>query len=285
MKRSMKTGILCAALVGCMTIGGVSAYFTDGDTVTNTFTVGKVKMTLTEPAYPGDQSPEVTNLVPNEEIAKDPTVTNSGENDEYVFLEVFVPYASLVTADPVTGEKRAAANIELFSYVVNDGWYEMEDSESAAQSAAHVKEGYVRHLYAYASASGKLTALKGTDNGGTEDGAGNNKLTAGETVSKPLFSYVKMANIVEDANQPEGTAMEASVQKILINGYAIQTTAVGSSDTTADGRYDPAGSSDAETVWDVLDGQVDPEGNGFYGDSVTQKVSEYFSKTVMGRKN
>ena len=48
-KKRMKTMIAATAMIGVLAIGGISAYFTDGDTATNTFTVGKVSIDLQEP--------------------------------------------------------------------------------------------------------------------------------------------------------------------------------------------------------------------------------------------
>lgn len=44
MKKQTKTIAVAAALAAVLTIGGVSAYFTDADTATNTFTIGKISL-------------------------------------------------------------------------------------------------------------------------------------------------------------------------------------------------------------------------------------------------
>lgn len=87
MKKSTRNKALVLGLVGVMTIGGIAAYFTDGDTQTNTFTVGKISLDLQEPNW---EPPK--DIVPEQEIKKDPQIKNDGINDEYVFLEVVVPY-------------------------------------------------------------------------------------------------------------------------------------------------------------------------------------------------
>ena len=43
-KKRMKTMIAATAMIGVLAIGGISAYFTDGDTAPTTFTVGKVSI-------------------------------------------------------------------------------------------------------------------------------------------------------------------------------------------------------------------------------------------------
>ena len=69
-KQLLRTLIACGLVVS-VAAGGTVAYLTDAETATNTFTVGKVKIDLEEPGYPGNDSDEVKNIVPNQEIMKD----------------------------------------------------------------------------------------------------------------------------------------------------------------------------------------------------------------------
>lgn len=75
-KKRMKTMIAATAMIGVLAIGGISAYFTDGDTATNTFTVGKVSIDLQEPNWNPPKD-----ITPNQEIKKDPQIKNDGIND------------------------------------------------------------------------------------------------------------------------------------------------------------------------------------------------------------
>ena len=78
-KKRMKTMIAATAMIGVLAIGGISAYFTDGDTATNTFTVGKVSIDLQEPNWNPPKD-----ITPNQEIKKDPQIKNDGINDPYM---------------------------------------------------------------------------------------------------------------------------------------------------------------------------------------------------------
>jgi len=145
------TASVAASMLGIMAIGGIAAYLTDADTATNTFTVGRVSLDLVEPHYPGNDSEEVRNLVPNEEVRKDPTVVNDGVNDEYVFLEVYVPYDTALVAgqdgriEQYTNNPDYSVNVtgyypagtvdksemlpivrQLFEYTINNGWIELD---------------------------------------------------------------------------------------------------------------------------------------------------------------
>lgn len=212
-----KMSALSLAMVGALSVAGVSAYFTDADTATNTFTVGKVSMDLQEPNWVPP-----TDITPNEEFAKDPQIKNDGINDEYVFMEVVVPYANVVTAN-ADGSKNAAADTELFIYEVNDGWVEL-----TAQMVKDEDAKTVTHLYAYAPSLGEaMTAV------------------AADEITDTLFDYIRFANVVED----EG--LEGETKHVVVNAYGIQTNFL--TDATLDGTDD--GIDTAAEVWSVLSTQ------------------------------
>ena len=89
----MKKKILTAALAVCMlatlVIGMSLAYFTDTESKTNTFTVGNVDITLTEPGWLGDTSADDVRLIPGKTIAKDPTIkVAQSSQTAYTFMKV-----------------------------------------------------------------------------------------------------------------------------------------------------------------------------------------------------
>lgn len=94
MKKKVLTVALAVALVAVM-VGGSLAYFTAEDEVTNTFTIGSVKIEVVEdfvepqtmiPVVKADESD------PNY-INKDARVKNTGENNAYVQMYVAIPKA------------------------------------------------------------------------------------------------------------------------------------------------------------------------------------------------
>ena len=97
MKKKLMT-VLALVLVIAMSVAGTYAYLTSQDTVTNTFTVGDVKIKLDEAkANPdgslaaGDERVDANSykLLPGHEYAKDPTVTVlSGSESSYVKMTV-----------------------------------------------------------------------------------------------------------------------------------------------------------------------------------------------------
>lgn len=92
------------ALVAALAVGGTLAYLTSTDTVTNTFTVGQVKITLDEAkvgtdgkALTGDSAARVDKndykLMPGHVYDKDPTVTvKAGSESSYVRMLVTVTF-------------------------------------------------------------------------------------------------------------------------------------------------------------------------------------------------
>ena len=95
MKKKITAIFLCVALVAIAIAGASLAYFTDTtEEVQNTFTVGGVKIDLTEPKW--DKNADHT-LMPGIIYDKDPTITvEDGSQDSYVFLEMTLnKYSSL----------------------------------------------------------------------------------------------------------------------------------------------------------------------------------------------
>ncbi len=89
-KRSIFTLVLSLSLTAVIGIGSTLAYLTaQTATRVNTFTVGKVNMTLTEPNWDAASSHI---LVPGVPIDKDPTITvEQNSEDAYVFVKAVYP--------------------------------------------------------------------------------------------------------------------------------------------------------------------------------------------------
>ena len=87
-KKKIVSLCLAAVLVVMAIAGATVAYFTDTDAKENTFTVGNVDITLTEPNWESSGSVDAPDVYPGEPLAKDPTVTNSGKNPCFVRISV-----------------------------------------------------------------------------------------------------------------------------------------------------------------------------------------------------
>lgn len=109
-KKSILLAATAVMLVAAMSIGGMLAYFTDEESKTNTFTVGKVDIELTEPNWNADEAA----LIPTRVIPKDPTITVAeGSQTAYTFMKVELSedFATLLT-----------------NYAVAKGWTDPDDA-------------------------------------------------------------------------------------------------------------------------------------------------------------
>lgn len=208
--KNKRKGLLAVLLVMVIAVASISAYFTDTETVTNTFTIGEVDIELTEPNWDAlpdandNEIPDVAeNIVPSQIIIKDPKVTNVGINDAFIFVEVEVPYASIITVQD-NGTRNAKTETELFTYTVNNGWVEL------GTGTKDTTKKVVKHTYAYGN-SEKLTVV------------------VKDVSTSSLFDSVTFVNAIE------GQGLENSTKAINITAKAIQTTNLNG------GISDPAG--------------------------------------------
>ena len=144
--KKKKTILVAAVLLLIFLIGGLYAYFTDTKTVTNTFTIGNVAITLTEPHWSTidvneNNIPDAAEKkAPGETIVKDPTITNTGSNDAFIFAKVESACTTNTSSTNATPK-------EIFTYTINSGWILMTDGSCDSQTHT------VSRVYAYGSSS------------------------------------------------------------------------------------------------------------------------------------
>lgn len=228
-KKNMKPILIAGAAIACLGIAGVSAYFTDAAKITNTFTVGKVDVTPNEPAW---EPPE--NIVPNQEFDKNPEVTNSGNNDAYVFIQVKIPKAKVAYAD-ADGTKRnedKSESVALFDCAYNGtaGFNTTNWAELTAEKDE--TETYVTRTFVYGTSS---TAKALTPTAKTES----------------LFTTIKFKNVLE-GQQIESSKLENSELNVDVTTFAIQTDYLG--DETNDGSGSTT--NDPAAIWAILEKQA-----------------------------
>lgn len=202
-KRLAITMAACA-LMSALAVGGTFAYLTDNEGATNTFIVGEVKVDLTEPGYPGNTSDEVKNLVPNQEVEKDPKVTNTGVNDAIIFVTVEVPVKE-VTVVGADGTKGAKEVTELF-------WF---------KDAADAQGTFANNFN-----SADWLELTTKETKGAIDGSTTTYVFAHRTAvtkdvtTNALFGKVQLKNVIE------GEVTAGAAQDIKVKTYAIQASDV-----------------------------------------------------------
>lgn len=97
MKKKVLALTICLAMIAIAVIGGTLAYFTDQtDPVENTLTVGKVDISLDEPAWDGSEGVEHI-LMPGVSFAKNPIIRVAEDSERaWLFLDVTIKDANLL---------------------------------------------------------------------------------------------------------------------------------------------------------------------------------------------
>ena len=141
-----KTIISAIVLLAIVAVGGAIAYFTDTDTKTNTFT----DITLSEDHWvttdnDSDGVPDAAeNIVPDQEIAKDPVITNdSATAPAYVYAKVAIPCTTDATPE------------EIFTLnTIGSGWNLMTDGVCTS--------GVATKVYNYGTSSAMTSLAAGS---------------------------------------------------------------------------------------------------------------------------
>ena len=178
--------ISCAALLVCITVGVTVAYLTDNDTVTNTFSVGKLGMYMDETdvdEYGVAKTPAARDkdnsykIVPGHTYIKDPTIwyAYDDEADEVVNSEAAWLFVEV---------KNELADIEATDYT-------KVDAQIKANSWAVLStEGDTTIYYKAQDAATAKTEVK-------------------------VFANFKVSGTVENASNFEG-------KQIIVKAYAVQ---------------------------------------------------------------
>ena len=237
-----KLTIISVALIMIMAVGGVLAYLTSTASVTNTFTVGNVDITLDEAVADSEGNPVDENgnpvdnvedavrtdegnkyhLIPGQTYVKDPTVTVKAKSEEsYVRMILTVTNKTAVDAI-IAAEKNGLTDYaDLFA-----GW----DEEK------WLYEGFVTDADTISFEFRYFEKVDGFEDDGTE----------ADKVLEPLF---KELVVPEFLNNDELAALQAC--EVIVDGHAIQ--AVG---FEAD---DAAGLTAEDVAWAGFDKQAELE--------------------------
>ena len=164
---------LCAVLLIAASVLGTMAYLTSTDTVTNTFTVGKVEIKLDETDVTNPTGPRVQansyKLMPGTTYTKDPTVTvKAGSEESYVRMKVTFNNATEIIAlctdpewaeDGPTGTEKAyplmymvnfvEANAAKWDGIIPDNMFEIEKMLADAKYFAYDKTADTLTYYFY----------------------------------------------------------------------------------------------------------------------------------------
>ena len=174
--RKILVSVAALALVAAISIGGTIAYLTSTDKVENSFTVGKVAITLDE-AQVNPDGTAVTpaarvkantyKLMPGHPYTKDPTVhVDADSEDSWIFVKVENGISDIEAAE-ATGEN---AYTPIAKQIANNGWALLDNQTNI----------YYKKYTASATAEKDLTVFsnfKISDNVTTWGNAADAKIT------------------------------------------------------------------------------------------------------------
>lgn len=212
-KRKIMKGLVCIAIGAIIAVTGHTlAYLTDREEVKHIFTVGKIDISLTQPEL------ELTEpVLPMQRILTQPVIKNQGDNDAFLFVQVDVPCANVMTAT-VDGKKCEAADTELFTWEMEPEWIAVGEVVKDEERKVHT------YTYAYGS---------------------DQQLVPFQIQQQAVvYSSVQVANIVE------GQGLEEQNLKVELRAYGIQTDHLAGADASwGDGDGDALR---PQQVWEVL---------------------------------
>ena len=234
MKKKIVALCLCVALAVVAIGGATLAYFTDTDDATNTFTVGKVDITLKETFDEYNAK-----LMPGVDVNKDVSIKlNEGSSDAYVWYLWKIP-ADLDSIDGTTGTNNALhvnslgrtwdkysknqnywAEGQTEALPVDQTWDHDPETELGLTAGP---EGYLYtekidgvdyHVYA-ALYHGKLSA-------GQETSQAMTKVYLDTSVNQDEGGYYQIIRKGEQAGQKHYLPSLPNNAKIIVEAYAIQ---------------------------------------------------------------
>lgn len=208
MRKKWIGAAIATVFAATATITGISAYLTDKEDKTNTFTIGSVDIDLKEENWEqlprsedtngdgtideNDIPDEANHMYPTQKIVKDPSVLNQGDNPVWIYLQVAVPKAEVITAD-IDGNRLndgKATLTQLYEYQADETEWTLLKQNTDAVNA---------NVYLYAVKSpvevGKQTV--------------------------PLFQEITLVNLIEGQLDPD------QIQMIDIKAFAIQSDNTG----------------------------------------------------------
>lgn len=241
--RRATAAALCLSMLG---VGASLAYLTDSEATTNTFTAGAVQIDLLEEAWDTANGKNDTdengvpdfaeNLVPNQIVAKNPKVENTGLNDAIVYLQVTSPKKEITVCDS-DGTKGDRKIQELFCFQTEDfnahgvnAWD--EDDWMELKSREKEDDTVKTYLFGYKT-----------------------KLAPGAS-TYTLFDQVELKNLIE------GDMDGGEIADIEVTAFAIQADNVLNVDGVIDVDAD-LGEYDEDTLLYAYDTLLNQDTYGF----------------------
>ena len=229
-------GITCAA-------GGTIAYFVSAQNKINSQTVGSVSIETAEPSFPkedkdGNGVPdECEKLIPYQEVAKDPQITNTGLNDAVVFFKMTVPVEEVTLVNEDGTSTKAVTDLY---------WFKQKDD--AAESHQNnfnpnwVFLGTVSSAKSTSDSSGStvVTDVAVKQNGSVvttnEEKSGITYVFGYKTRLAPGDTTASLFDKIQNKKYGSANIGPNETENVVIESYAIQADDVLKADSEANGH-------------------------------------------------
>ena len=233
--KNRKLIALLAVVVICAMITGVAAWLSDDDTQTDEIVTGQVSIALMETNWRPENASDVH---PLDVLPKNPTITNTGTSDAYVFIGVTMS-ALRVGARIADTEALMAlqAPTPLYATRSGSGEYNAGSWQRLLGPLYDSEENQITWVYSY-SRGNIMTPL-----------------TPGSTTSA-LFDSVQLANVIRYKDVQKLDA------NIYVHAYAIQTEQLGQS----------GNATSPDVVWSIVRNAYKVELSGETLPNATPKV-------------
>lgn len=212
-KRSKRfiIGMTSAVAAAVLVVGVTISYMIASTGKDNVFSLGDVKLTLTEDNFPSSIEDRI--MAPKGIVEKDPCVINTGSSEQYVFLKVTVPLAEvqIVNENDNKINESGKAYREIFNII---------SSDSAALSVASGDSFTVtdRGSFSYNSKWRFLKSYEDLTNNTHTYVFGYSELLpwGSDNVTESLFDKIQLRNILEYE------ITETDIESVRVNAYGIQ---------------------------------------------------------------
>lgn len=189
----MKEKIAEILAIACLTFGtfmlsleATGAYLTQHTPeARNHITLGSLSVELRESTWNEEKAQK---LLQQTTVAKNPSVTNTGGEDAWIFLQVTVPVRKIALVDETSKKKTSRNNTPLFSYTPGSQWELVEQTDDDA--------GQVR-VYGF-----------------------RQLLKSGES-TQPLFEQVTLANYLE-GELTETDSLEMPIKVMAVQDHVVK---------------------------------------------------------------
>ena len=231
-KRLLPAAAVSVLLVILLIVGISSAYLWDMEYADNIVTIGKVALVLDEGSYVDSSI-----VAAGQTLPKAPSITNTGNVDEYVFLSVAVPKktVTLLYEDTVTGQNGHRKGSKVYGDPREDEIFRM--IAEGGNTAAIANNDNISKAFTYHAGTASVTGWISLDTLTEEktiDGVKynvyyfgyNRRLFAKDNEkTETLFDMIQLKSFIDEELTDENR--ENVPVNVKLDSYAIQADKLG----------------------------------------------------------